>query len=464
MTVWLRFAVSLIAVSLPSSTAGGDAPPNFDPVLHTMPTTKAETKIFLEHVALLGKRAINASLDDSLPAMFHDQPVSPFDATARDEIGDVLKMLYAHTETVEGNNNPTRRRLRAENALLDATKEDLTSSWEMDWSSGIVSLVASTPQHEDLRNQHVSNFLKNKPRVEHQEDTVTVHFPGSIDATQHSVRHQNPETLAKRAAATRAEAPAASAIKRRRLAQTTTPCFPGSTTYSCATTISITEESGGPDLFQDGTTSKSDVVGTYSILPDAPACGQAPVYKHVSKNWFLYRYKTWTSTFRRWILTDVEWDARGCRYVGKGSGKDVTSTSGNVVLFFTTTLQPQDIGEMDFCSYSGFTGWYGCGGGGFAGGNCLVSGTTATPSVRTSAPTTTSLTFAVADDNPISLDLTPKKPVPTLDQSNGHVASTCASDTTVFGVKCSSACQSSTEYPAKWCYTDSGQSEWDYCG
>ena len=418
MTVWLRFAVSLIAVSLPSSTAGGDAPPTggshstgpdaalaldqevykndpttaaetpkwSDDVLNHMPRTMDETKAFLEHVAALGRNAIDLELDHDIPQMFHkDTSKDYIDHDAQDEIGKVMAMLLSH----QPSDSKTGHRRLAE--IVDAPVNHMSMAWEMDWETGKVVARPHTADEAAEHRRHnapsggLDDFRTNsapRHRAEaHDSETgsTTMHFPGPINANDRAhaikVEHAAPRDETMRLGKTESRR----RLARRRLGE---PCTAGSST-TCPTTVSVS----------DAVNDMPAAMGTYSIVADAPDCAGSKVYRQVtnvgSSPWWLYRYQSpWTGLYRRWILTSSEWDARACVYIGT----DTTLSSGDAVVFYTSETSPGDVGAKDWCYGTSVTA-------GTCGGHITVAGT---GSARAYAMTNGKMTLAPTTDDPIT--------------------------------------------------------------
>ena len=223
-----------------------------DPVLHHMPTTVAEIGTFLEHVHMLGKRAVDLELNHTLPTMFH-QSMNPLNDSAEIEIGEIFTMIFAHTEPGEGaatgpgvSGIDRRRRLKAQHKIVDAPLDHENFQWQH-IGAGKFAHVRMSPEEttRSSENDHISSIWKDGTptrAVHHHEEkgSFTAHFGGSIDAKRQTVHHHNPR---ERSDADRAKPPPAwtrEQSRRRRLAQTTVPCAEGSA-VQCATSVTISQ-------------------------------------------------------------------------------------------------------------------------------------------------------------------------------------------------------------------------------
>jgi hypothetical protein len=319
-----------------------------DAVLHRMPKTVNETKTFIEHLARLGRHAVDVGLEHEIPKMFHHNAPSPMNQSAQEEIGAVMAMLMANTHDEETSAEshrsgaPGRRRRRLA-SIRDAPENHMDFVWEMDWESGTVEARLMSDderrasQDRDLREFRTRGERRPRHRAEYSDDneTVTLHFPGPIDPREHPVVVEH---VKHRDAGKRHGAPTgAAAAPQRRRRLSSSQCYSGSSTY-CPTTITIS-----------GSNAPSSAMGTSSILNDAPECASSKVYKMVGGGWYLYRWKSWTGLYRRWIITNSEWNARGCVYVGSDLAGSLAQSSGSGLVLYNSALSPSQIGTSSYC-------------------------------------------------------------------------------------------------------------------
>jgi hypothetical protein len=331
-----------------------------DALLHAMPKTKEEARVFLEHMSTLAGEAIDNELDYTVPHMFHSESAKGHNVSARDEMMEVIAMVMAHTEPIDEDasapSSPAshafggRRRLKAEHRFTDVTAEEEEHYvYDHDENTNTVSIRRENSEEKarkDLRSLHHSKIVTTKPRIERhptEEGTTTFHFPGPINKKHHPWRVLN------------AEQPSATeTTARRRLSTTMVKCNSGDTASSCPTTVEIQNTAGTSKIEDPSSSGTSDTSmwGTYTVDESFFQCGGSKLYVRTGtgKKWYFYRYY-YLGLYRRWILTDSEWDARGCAYVGYGTYSLTTpwvgtawtgSTTGNILVFYDTSTSPAD--------------------------------------------------------------------------------------------------------------------------